>query len=98
MSWVVAAGLVPAQKKPFQFQLDPDCATFVATDAHRLVRYQRTEIKAQNPAAFILPKKALNLLKNSLPNTQMTLTFFCVKLEVLSVISRPYHFLQQLDN
>ena len=50
------------------FQLDPDCATFVATDAHRLVRYQRTEIKAQNPAAFILPKKALNLLKNSLPN------------------------------
>ena len=39
------------------FQLDPDCATFVATDAHRLVRYQRNEIKSQNPAAFIMPKR-----------------------------------------
>ena len=56
------------------FQLDPDCATFVATDAHRLVRYQRNEIKSQNPAAFIMPKKALNLLKNSLPNDDTNLS------------------------
>ena len=56
------------------FQLDPDCATFVATDAHRLVKYQRNEIKSQNPAAFIMPKKALNLLKNSLPNDDTNLS------------------------
>ena len=43
------------------FQLDPDCATFVATDA-RLVRYQRNEIKSQNPQ-HLLCQKALNLLK-----------------------------------
>ena len=50
------------------FQMDPDCSTFIATDAHRLVRYKRNEIKTSEAAAFIVPKKALNLLKNSLPN------------------------------
>ena len=37
--------------------------TFVATDAHKLVRYRRTDIGATEPASFILPKKPLNLLK-----------------------------------
>lgn len=50
------------------FQLDSDSATFVATDAHRLVKYQRTEVKSATPTAFIVPKKALNLLKGGLPN------------------------------
>ena len=50
------------------FQMDPDCSTFIATDAHRLVRYKRNEIKTSEATAFIVPKKALNLLKNSLPN------------------------------
>lgn len=50
------------------FQLDSDSATFVATDAHRLVKYQRTEVKSAAPTAFIVPKKALNLLKGGLPN------------------------------
>jgi DNA polymerase-3 subunit beta len=52
------------------FQMDPDCSTFIATDAHRLVRYKRNEIKTSEAAAFIVPKKALNLLKNSLPNDE----------------------------
>src|SRR5690606_40952739 len=42
--------------------------TFVATDAHRLVRYRRTDIGAEKTASIILPKKALNLLKSSMPN------------------------------
>jgi DNA polymerase-3 subunit beta len=50
------------------FQLDKDGATFVATDAHRLVKYQRTEVTTDSPTAFIVPKKALNLLKGGLPN------------------------------
>ncbi len=50
------------------FQMDPDCSTFIATDAHRLVRYKRNEIKTSEATAFIVPKKALNLLRNSLPN------------------------------
>lgn len=40
--------------------------TFVATDAHKLVCYTRTDAKAKGNASFILPKKALNLLKNNL--------------------------------
>ena len=47
-------------------QLSPDDIIFVATDAHKLVRYTRMDVKAEASAAFILPKKPLNLLKNIL--------------------------------
>jgi DNA polymerase-3 subunit beta len=40
--------------------------TFVATDAHNLVRYTRTDAAATGSSAFILPKKPLNLLKSNL--------------------------------
>ncbi|MEN9700376.1 MAG: polymerase subunit beta [Bacteroidota bacterium] len=40
--------------------------TFVATDAHKLVRYRRTDAQASGSSAFILPKKPLNLLKGNL--------------------------------
>ncbi|POY38478.1 DNA polymerase III subunit beta [Solitalea longa] len=48
-------------------QLSPANITFVATDAHKLVRYRRSDTKAESASSFILPKKALNLLKSSLP-------------------------------
>jgi DNA polymerase-3 subunit beta len=47
-------------------QLSKDSLTFVATDAHKLVRYRRTDAKAKTESAFILPKKPLTLLKNVL--------------------------------
>ena len=51
------------------FDLGEHGATFVATDAHRLVRYRRADITVSEPTSFIVPQKALNLLKNSLdPN------------------------------
>lgn len=43
--------------------------TFVATDAHKLVKYCFTDIDTELDGAFILPKKALNLLKTALANT-----------------------------
>jgi DNA polymerase-3 subunit beta len=49
-------------------QLTNDDITFVATDANRLVRYNRVDVKPGVEESFILPKKALNLLKSSLPN------------------------------
>ena len=49
------------------FQIDENKLTFVATDAHKLVRYSFTDIKSDTATNFIVPKKALNLLKNSLP-------------------------------
>jgi DNA polymerase III subunit beta len=48
------------------FELTPDYSTFVATDAHKLVRYRRMDIKPENAADFIIPRKPLNVLKNLL--------------------------------
>lgn len=42
------------------------CLTFVATDAHKLVRYRRMDVKSDTAAAFIVPKKPINQLKNIL--------------------------------
>ncbi len=48
------------------FEIDPDSITFVASDAHKLVRYKRSDAKASSDASFILPKKPAALLKNIL--------------------------------
>ena len=39
---------------------------FVATDAHKLVRYRRMDIKYDIKESFIIPKKPINQLKNAL--------------------------------
>ncbi|MEZ5073178.1 MAG: DNA polymerase III subunit beta, partial [Bacteroidales bacterium] len=49
------------------FELSPDDITFVASDAHKLVRYKRTDASASAASSFILPKKPASLLKNILP-------------------------------
>lgn len=49
------------------FQVSPDGMTFVATDAHKLVKLNRSDVKASKAAQFIVPKKALGLLKAALP-------------------------------
>jgi DNA polymerase-3 subunit beta len=41
--------------------------TFVASDAHKLVRYQRTDAHADDNSSFILPIKPASLLKNIRP-------------------------------
>ncbi len=48
-------------------QLSPQHFTFVATDAHKLVRYRRMDAHSTTTTSFIMPKKALTLLKSSLP-------------------------------
>ncbi len=52
------------------FQFSPDHLTFVATDAHKLVKYQRTDVHASEVAEFIMPKKPLNLLKGILAGSE----------------------------
>ncbi len=51
--------------------------TFVATDGHRLVRYRRADVKSDNGSNIIIPRKALNLLKATLPseNTEVNVNF-----------------------
>ena len=48
------------------FELSPESITFVATDAHKLVRYCRRDAHADKAVSFIVPRKPLNLLKNVL--------------------------------
>lgn len=58
-------------------EFTPDDLTFVATDAHKLVRYRRTDVTSENSVSFILPKKPINQLKNILPDddTKVTLEY-----------------------
>ncbi|PKG52706.1 MULTISPECIES: DNA polymerase III subunit beta [Olleya] len=48
------------------FQFSTEGLTFVATDAHKLVKYTRADVQASQVAEFIMPKKPLNLLKGIL--------------------------------
>jgi DNA polymerase-3 subunit beta len=57
-------------------ELTTDDMKFVASDAHKLVRYKRFDAKAERDASFILPKKPAALLKSLLPKEE-----FDVKLE-----------------
>jgi len=54
--------------------LSPTNTTFVATDGHRLVRYRRVDIAAPDAASLIIPRKALNLLKSTLPSENLPVT------------------------
>lgn len=47
-------------------QFNENNSIFVATDAHKLVRYTRNDAKAGTSASFIMPKKPLNVLKTLL--------------------------------
>lgn len=49
------------------FEFSMNNLTFVASDSHKLVRYQRLDAKSDFEASFILPKKPAALLKNVLP-------------------------------
>jgi len=50
------------------FQFNSDEANFVATDSHRLVVYNRKDIKTKDEIQFIMPKKPLAIFKNILAN------------------------------
>lgn len=48
-------------------EISEDNLTFVASDAHKLVRYKRMDGKGSASSSFIIPKKPASLLKNILP-------------------------------
>jgi DNA polymerase-3 subunit beta len=47
-------------------EMTPDGVTFVATDAHKLVRYRRKDVTCDESTNFILPKKPITIVKNIL--------------------------------
>ena len=55
-------------------ELSTDDLVFVASDAHKLVRYKRTDARAESSSSFILPKKPASLLKNILPREENPVT------------------------
>jgi DNA polymerase-3 subunit beta len=65
--------LRPAMTGVF-FELDKKGLQCVATDAHRLVRYKRKDVKCPKNETFIVPRKPLNLLKAAIPSNDEELT------------------------
>lgn len=59
------------------FELDTDGVNFVATDAHRLVRFHRKDVSVSTKTGFVVPKKPLQQLKANLPpdDTQLELSY-----------------------
>ena len=56
------------------FELDKKGIQFVATDAHRLVRYKLTDVSCPKTESFIVPRKPLSLLKAALPDNEDEIT------------------------
>ncbi len=58
------------------FKVDFTKLTMVATDAHKLVKYTFNGLETEVSTSFIVPKKALQLLKGALPqNEELSLAF-----------------------
>jgi DNA polymerase-3 subunit beta len=56
------------------FELFEDGLQTVATDAHRLVKYRRSDVNCPSKDSFIVPRKPLNLLKSALPANEDPIT------------------------
>ena len=58
------------------FQFSKENLTFVATDAHKLVKYTRTDFSAEENAEFIVPKKPLQILKGILQSIDSEINIY----------------------
>jgi len=48
------------------FEIGPEESKFVATDGHRLIKYIKSDLTSDSEMNFIVPEKALNLVKKAL--------------------------------
>jgi len=78
-------------------ELSPDDVTFVATDAHKLVRYKRSDVKSSEGASFILPKKPMNLLKNIFSGSEVPVTIEYNKTNAFFAFSNIHLFCRLID-
>lgn len=53
------------------FEIDANKIVVVATDAHKLVKFTSSDIESNSSSSFIVPRKALNLIKGLLPSDDM---------------------------
>lgn len=54
------------------FDIEPDSTTLVASDAHKLICYTTTDVKAPDKASFILHKRAAAVLRSIISKTAET--------------------------
>lgn len=66
--FAVSTDEMKANMNGVYLEINSDSATFVATDSHRLVRYKRTDVSSPEEVSMILPSKALEQLKSTLPD------------------------------
>ena len=52
------------------FEFNSNSINFIATDAHKLVKYSRNDFSVKENTEFIMPKKPLQLLKNVLQDSE----------------------------
>ena len=52
------------------FQFSSEGLNFIATDAHKMVKYSRTDYNTEKSAEFIMPKKPLQILKGIMLGNQ----------------------------
>ena len=81
--------LRPAMTGVF-FEMSKQGLQFVATDAHRLVRYKRKDVSCPKTDSMIVPKKPLNLLKSAIPANNDELTISYNNNHILSCILMAY--------
>ncbi|MDR1056167.1 MAG: DNA polymerase III subunit beta [Prevotellaceae bacterium] len=93
------------------FDIKTDEITFVASDAHKLVRYRRTDLQAPETSSFILPKKPASLLRNILgkennpvqlefddKNASFSVTHFKMVCRLVEGIYPAYNSVIPIDN
>ncbi len=56
------------------FEINKDNVICVASDAQKLVKYQRNDIQSEKESSFILPKKPATLLRGILPKEEKKVT------------------------
>jgi DNA polymerase-3 subunit beta len=56
------------------FEINKDNVICVASDAQKLVKYQRNDIQSEKESSFILPKKPATLLRGILPKEENKVT------------------------
>ena len=56
------------------FDFSENGLTFAATDAHKLVKYERKDTVSPHKTEFVMPKKPLNLLKGILAGSETDVT------------------------
>jgi len=78
------------------FDLSPTEFCFVATDAHKLVRYKRFDIKVDFTESFILGQKSANLLKTMIDKTDSNIELAFDKQNVHFTFSNGNHLVCRL--